>query len=60
MRRDRKRKEVARGGLLDVEVEADRRAAVVPAHRLEAAELVVPVPAVRPVADGLRRVDSRW
>jgi hypothetical protein len=52
---------VARAGVLDAEVEAaDRRAAVVPAHRLQAAVVVVPVPAGRPVADELRRVDSRW
>jgi len=51
---------VARGHVLDAEVVAVRRAAVLRVHRLKVVEVVVSVPAGRPVADELRRVGSRW
>ena len=48
-------------GVLDAGAGAgDRLVAVVLAHRLQAAEGVVMVPAERPAAVGRRQVDSRW
>jgi hypothetical protein len=61
VRRGRRRQEAVPDGVLDAEVGAgDRLVAVVLAHRLQAAEVVVMVPAERPAAAGRRQVDSRW